>query len=466
VNGLTTGTKTNGCMDVATEIVIGADSYNCTAVSNAGGRTLKGFSTAAKKKMYDGTLSSSDCPPYDGGTKGYRFGCPYTSFVPYFDYYCKETSSSCNADGDYANQIVMAAFSGAATGLDHNNADFSSGTGTSVEIRKQVIKKGTAYMNAWMYAVREFEDAIDDCQVGDSYGNDPNGASSGPVHAWDEGVAFYVGSKITPLMLYGDALATISSQGKLAYTLGNKRCANYKTCGPSGNEVTGQAYINIELWKQFRIGQIELLAGNCAGVVAPKNEIVKLMTVPLVQGTLRYAYKCDKSATCSEAAAGELYIFAASVIPQLHACDASAAAMIEPMLKPAAFTCTAGTCSSTIVDYSKIKQAFEGCYSQMGITCTQVGGLWDNTLGKYMDQNGDASPCMDNLPPPSAPPPSPSNPAPLPIEKETEKMPSWAIAVIIIVAVLFVVVCIGFCYLIQMEKAGKPIFVSTPKGAA
>ena len=48
-------------------------------------------------------------------------------------------------------------------------------------------------MNAWMYAIREFEDAIDDCvscgtATCNEHSNDPS------VHAWDEGVAFYAGS--------------------------------------------------------------------------------------------------------------------------------------------------------------------------------------------------------------------------------------------------------------------------------
>ena len=41
-----------------------------------------------------------------------------------------------------------------------------------------------------MYAISEFEDAIDDCVSG----SNSNGGSSGPVHACDQGVAFFVGS--------------------------------------------------------------------------------------------------------------------------------------------------------------------------------------------------------------------------------------------------------------------------------
>merc|ERR1719316_339120 len=120
------------------------------------------------------------------------------------------------------------------------------------DVRVQCAKKGTAYMNSWMYAIREFEDAIDDCTSGDLTAN---ALSSGPVHAWDEGVAFYTGS----LMVFDDLLAgnlpTLDKKGKLAYTLGNKRCKNFHTCGPDGNEFYGEAKANIDLMDLFKAGQ-------------------------------------------------------------------------------------------------------------------------------------------------------------------------------------------------------------------
>ena len=59
--------------------------------------------------------------------------------------------------------------------------------------RIEAVKKGTAYMNVWMYTVREFEDAIDDCTSCTSNCNE-HSTNSDSVHAWDEGVAFYTGS--------------------------------------------------------------------------------------------------------------------------------------------------------------------------------------------------------------------------------------------------------------------------------
>ena len=94
--------------------------------------------------------------------------CPYKDYEKFRNYY--DTF-------DYANQWVIAAFSGGKTSFKNGNADFSSYGFTG---RTEAIKKGTAYMSIWMYVIREMEDALDDCKIGCINCNDD------PVHAWDE----------------------------------------------------------------------------------------------------------------------------------------------------------------------------------------------------------------------------------------------------------------------------------------
>merc|ERR1711907_919743 len=178
------------------------------------------------------------------------------------------------------------------TSLTNGNIDFKNAAGNQL---KEVIKKGTAYMNSWMYAIREFEDAIDDC-TGNTLTN--NDLSSGSVHAWDEGVAFYTGSILETGHLSGSSgsssggLSAINDGiGKQAYDLGNKRCRNFNTCGRSGGETMGQSQQNYMLFDLFNEGQVDFRTGNCGAVVPVKNKIYEWMTVPLVQGTLRYAYE-------------------------------------------------------------------------------------------------------------------------------------------------------------------------------
>ena len=181
-------------------------------------RTLQGFSTGAQEKMYDG------CP-----------GCPYKHYKQFYNYY---------GDYDYADKWVSAALgdaSGAGTDMAFTSGKHGPNAFSTLgdAARKEAVKKGTAYMHVWMYVVREFEDAIDDCTSCTSECNE-HSTNSGSVHAWDEGVAFYTGS------LEGTAYGG-SGDGKLLYRLAEKRCANFGTCGASGTGAAGTSQVNTEL---------------------------------------------------------------------------------------------------------------------------------------------------------------------------------------------------------------------------
>ena len=68
------------------------------------------------------------------------------------------------------------------------------------------------------------------------------------------------------------------------------RCNNFGTCTGMG----GISQVNHELFEAgglFPQGRDLLHEGKCSEVRAVVDQIVSLMTVPLVQGTLRYAYK-------------------------------------------------------------------------------------------------------------------------------------------------------------------------------
>jgi len=454
VIGTGAGAQSTGCASGAT-----AGFSTCSSVSaqitatctNTGKRSLKGFSTAAKSKMYDPTLSSKDCPPQT--TSPYLKGCPYTSYKPYFDYYCAASSSDCFTDGDYANAIVNAALTSTKTTLGTGNTiDFSasgvnfgaSDTGKD-DAKGEMIKKGTAYMNAWMYAIREFEDAIDDCTSNDLTAN---GGSSGPVHAWDEGVAFYVGSAME-MPLSGTALDGISGKGYLAYTLGNKRCANFKTCGENGDATKGISKQNIQLTSLFSQGQRSLLVGECDKTVPIKNEIVKKMTIPLIQGTLRYAYK-QATTTPSKPMKekGEGAIFAAAVLPQVHACNPEHAKTIYDNMN----INYAGT-----IDHTAVKAAFEACYADMGVTCADIGGLW-NGNAYYSDTGSaatpsvpgttyDASPCVD------------------PTTTNSSELSTGAIAGIAVGAGVALIFLLCLCFVINKERNGTPLFTPLTAGS-
>jgi len=286
-----------------------------------------GFSTGADKKM-------RTCA-----------ACPYTDFQYYYEYYGKS---------DYAHHWVESAFDKTRTQFKNGNADFS---GSSFDGMAEFVKKGTAYMNVFMYVIREYEDALDDCE---SKCIDCNDSS---VHAWDEGVCFYTGS------LEGE---DGEGSGALLHNLADKRCANFKTCGEEGNQASGRAKVNLDMFELMERGQYELLQTECNKARTTAKEIIKLMYIPMIQGSLRYAYKVSKLQG-GEKEKAEGAVFTAAILPRIHAASPEAAKTIYDNMKVGARS----------TDHIAVKRAYESVYKNLGITCEDVGGLWFDAEDRY-----------------------------------------------------------------------------------
>ena len=325
--------------------------------SKGSARTLQGFSTKAKAVMYD------DCP-----------GCPYKTYKKFYDYY---------GDYDYADKWVLAALDG--TTYTPANAATTHAPGGAFgamtqAARKEAVQKGTAYQNVWMYTIREFEDAIDDCKLCTSNCNefsDSVGKTGqyNAVHAWDEGVAFYTGS-------LAGTTADHESRGQMVFALAEKRCENFGTCHIRG----GLSQVNTELFKLFAEGRDKLHytgSSTCDDARLILDDIIRLMTVPLVQGTLRYAWKVGKTNgafnDASEVTAknhAEGATFAQALLPLVHHCDAAAAKVVSDNMKFDGQTfASGGGITGTKPDTLAVKAALESTYSCLGITCEQVGAL-------------------------------------------------------------------------------------------
>ena len=193
-----------------------------------------------------------------------------------------------------------------------------------------------------------------------------------PVHAWDEAVAFYAGS------LEGTDGA---GSGVMLHALADKRCANFKTCGDLADEYTGTSHVNREILREFIDGKRKLLAGECSSLKENKKRIEAMMAVPLIQGTLRYAYFTDIGNDLTEKSEAEGAVFAASVLPLVHDCDDRAATTIYNNMK------VGQNGSANFVD---VKKAFESVYKCMDVRCADVGGLYDIANDEYFKH---AKPC-------------------------------------------------------------------------
>ena len=261
-------------------------------------------------------------------------------------------------------------------GNDNNYADTfvqNAASGTLPEaMKKELIKKGIAYQVVWMYAVHSFDKGMRECNV----------------EYWDQGMAYYIGS------LEGEyeTSADYESTGNLLYFLAQKRCAEFGTCA-TATDATTVAAVNKKIQSAEYAGdnRDRLYRAECtdARIATAFDGIVSQMTVPLVQGLLKYAWKADPANGADGSCGGESgndaatvgavgddncakswaegWAFAAAVLPQVHKCDASAATKIKENLD---IESTAGPMTGGV---KAVKDAIESVYDCLGISCTDVG---------------------------------------------------------------------------------------------
>merc|ERR1711959_454244 len=114
---------------------------------------------------------------------------------------------------------------------------------------------------------------------------------------------------------------------------------------------------------EFTKGKVALQQSKCDEAKPLKKKIVELMSIPLVQGSLRYAYKvAELQGGSKEFAEGAA--FSAAILPRIHACDASAAKVISDNMNM-----EIAESARMAAGFTKVKEAFEKTYTCLGITC-------------------------------------------------------------------------------------------------
>ena len=252
--------------------------------------------------------------------------------------------------------------------------DAASGT-LPAEMKKELIKKGIVYQGLWMQVVHNLDKGQRDCDV----------------KFWDTGMAYYYGSLEGEYQTSADNAA----KGNLLYALAQKRCAEFGTCATTTDSSTIAAVnTNVQSVTGFAKQGKDLLyhqvGCNDANLDLAFKGMVSQMTVPLVQGMLKYAWKADpvKGDSCAGQAGNnaatvatnddsagtdcakswaEGWAFAAAVLPQVHKCDATAATTIRANLDVAS---TTGPMTGGV---KAVKDAIESVYDCLGISCTDVG---------------------------------------------------------------------------------------------
>ena len=152
------------------------------------------------------------------------------------------------------------------------------------------------------------------------------------------------------------------------YALPDKRCKNFKVCGREANEFEGTSYANLELFDIFNSGQMYLSEGDCDPLRDLINRATSLISIGQIQGTLRYGWKVSSGTDPSETAMSEGAVFAAGVLPRVHACDEDDAQIIYDNMKVGA----------TSTDFQAVLTAFEKNYECMGLEAWEIGRLYDD----------------------------------------------------------------------------------------
>lgn len=220
------------------------------------------------------------------------------------------------------------------------------------------VQIGMKFMNIWMYVIRMMENALDACEIP----CDDATCHDEAVHSWDQAVAFYSGS--------------LENDGVLLFAFADVLCKAFRSCGIDGSLRVGTSYTNNKVIKEFKDGQEYIFQRKCDKARASKEEIVKVMAVPLIQATLYTAYvqihpqsQIDGNGSMTDQVRSSS--FAATVLPIVHDCDASDAATIYEKLR-----IDPSNPKKNEADFLAVKKAFEKNYQCMGVTCEAVGGVW------------------------------------------------------------------------------------------
>jgi hypothetical protein len=202
----------------------------------------------------------------------------------------------------------------------------------------------------WMEVISRMERSIDHCL-------DTDDVVDRAVKFWDSAVAFYTGSQVE------------DNSGYLLFHLANTRCLSASTCGEDGDGDNGTAWVNFQVLESFQRGQKHIVARDCEGARQAKVEIVRLMTIPLIQGALDHARLLDDgNDDHEEKRASSGAAFAASVLPLIHACSPDDAEIIHKNLQGR---------EMSNVDFVDVRDAFARNLHCLGITCDEIGGVLD-----------------------------------------------------------------------------------------
>jgi len=351
---------TTGCFNpegsISIEFISGRDTYGYKynlLEDNRNAMTLQTLSANAEAEM----LVCDD-------------SCPHTMFKKYFEYY---------KVADYGDRWVTAAFSLSSTRLFRGNADFSIYSNSKMA-QSEAAKLGVTCLNLWMYFIHKLNVAVKACDNGKI-----------DVASWEHALALYTGS----LERNKDKTSDFSNRkgtGRMLHAMADSLCIKFKTCkGEDGT--SGPSMVSSAIFQHFGHGKQHLKAKECAAADEVKNLMEGVMVIPLLQGLQFHTYQqshylIGKNITVAQREEGEAKsaAYAAAILPLLHACSPKDAEKLHDILK------VGSSYSFDSTMFGLVKTTLERHYSCMGVTCQDVGVLYNPLNKKYFEG---VAPCLE-----------------------------------------------------------------------
>ena len=341
------------------------------------------------QEEFEDIIADESCPSLAAGEAFYSTGAgTYFQGIPSYDVnqgkVYKEYTKYYGYD-DFLKRWLKKDFSGGLTNLQRGKADFAYFPanplpGGECVGNEEAAKKATAYTGQLVESYQLVQKAIDLVLVG-CYAQDDGCKDA--IEAIDCAVAAYVGSKEGTEGNNDPA----GDDGFGPYALADKRCRDFRTCGPTRDQPVGPpgdhltAAVNAQIMSLFAAASHAAWLGDAGLLEIYLRLISNKSIIPLIQGAFRLYYRLSDEEhgtgtfdTLDEyVGAGGAYAFGA--LPKLYACSTRGVKKAEEQT-----LIGLSNAGVSAVDYQSLRLAFECNYKCLGITCEEVGSLYDGDL--------------------------------------------------------------------------------------
>jgi len=265
---------------------------------------------------------------------------------------------------------------------------------------KESILRTTSYVYQFGEIMQLLQAAYDSVKTG-CLGSEvnPNRVCFDAVQKWDAAVGIFVGS----LEGNGADDNDVRPTGVTFWSQAGKRCANFNKCGIylDGKSNSDTTPVNFKIMRLFAAGRQATFQGQKDQMKVLQRLISNKLVVGGIQGIMRYAWRLSGqngprnqsaltpgvdapgfgASTAPDQDVGAMSTFAMHVLPKVWACSRNAEKLLYTEVavggpKTVTFDATNNGMRPS-VNFDNVKLALECNYRCLGITCEEVGSLFD-----------------------------------------------------------------------------------------